>query len=233
MDVNTVFTNNQTLGGIGLKRLEHYNSSVQLLSTVFENIESFLEQPVDYSEATISKQKIIAAVETINKESSDGLQLDLRVVLSFAAGIQAFMGPARKFFSTGGFSGFSEQETIFLAIALIGSMQKKDAATFRALLNRVLAGKANLKRLVFLARNIFLALMKRLHTVGSMGAFTVLLIPIMNALMNATGTGGISSVNQKMIQDIILGMGINYSFYALGSGIKNTFIKLKNKFSKI
>jgi hypothetical protein len=213
-----------------MKNLSNYNKSLLVVETVLKEVNLFLEQKQIYTEATISKAQITKAVETINSESVDGMKLDLKVVLSFAAGIQGFMGPAKKFFASGKFSSFSEQELIFLAIALVGSLQKKDTQMFKTLLNRIVSEKRSLKKIIFIARNIFMALMRRLHTVGSMGAFTVLLIPIMNALVNLTSSG-VTSVNAKMIEDIILGMGINYSFYALGSGIKNTFIKLKNKFS--
>lgn len=208
---------------------EEYAAAAQV-QTILESIEDFLDSDVDYSEASISKDQIKAAVQTINNDAKMGVKLDTKIVLSFAAGIQAFMGPATKFFKTGGFGGFSNQELLFLAIALVGSLQKTDLKQFQLLLARVLSGRGKLKKIVMSAHKIFLALMKRLNTVGSMGAFTVLLIPIMAALSNATAG---TPVNATMIKNILLGMGINYSFYALGSGIKNVYNRLKNRLSKV
>jgi hypothetical protein len=199
------------------------------VQTILENIEDFINTPFHYQEATISKDDIKSAVEAINNDAKLGIKLDTKIVLSFAAGIQGFMGPATKFFK-GEYSGFSNQELLFLAIALVGSLQKTDLKKFQILLQRLLAGKSKLKKIILSAHKVFVALMKRLNTVGSMGAFTVLLIPIMAALSNMTTS---TPVNTTMIKNILLGMGINYSFYALGSAVKNSFNRLKQKLTKM
>jgi hypothetical protein len=201
--------------------------SATAVQTILEEIENFLDSSVSYTEASVDKKTIENAVIEINRGATDGLKLDTKVVLSFAAGINGFMGPATKFFK-GEYGGFSDQELLFLAIALVGSFQKTDMKKFKVLLLRLLKGKGKLRKIVLNAREVFVALMKRLNTVGSMGAFTVLLVPIMGALSNITG-GTASAVNATMIKNILLGMGINYSFYALGSGIKNVFSRLQKR----